>query len=359
MNDRLLVGAGKGLLVFERRGESWRHAGVHFLGMPVSAAWADPRDGAWWAALAHRHWGQKLHRSDDEGASWSPVAPPAYPQGATLKDGRPATLRKIWAIQHGGEDRPGRLYLGTEPGGLFRSDDGGRNWRLEEALWRHPSRQIGWFGAGRDHPFIHSIVVDPRDSEHLYVGVSCAGIFETRDGGAHWTARNQGLIATYLPNPRAEIGHDPHLVLACRAQPEVLWQQNHCGIFRSVNGGASWDNVSGKEGFPEYGFALAIDDDDPERAWVIPAISDEVRVAHNLALCVCRTDDGGRSWRALRRGLPQEYCFDIVFRHAFAAKGPRLAFGTTQGNLFLSEDGGDNWMRIAAFLPRVDSVCFA
>jgi photosystem II stability/assembly factor-like uncharacterized protein len=359
--DTLLIGTAKGLVVYRRQAGGWQVEQVHFTGMPVALAYADTRHNTWWVGLAHRHWGQKLHYSQDEGRSWQAVPMPRYPEGAMIKPGKPATLKKIWCMASAGIDRPEGLWLGTEPGGLFYSADYGQSFSLVESLWNHPSRQDEnqWFGAGRDHPFIHSIVVDPRDSAHVYIAVSCAGVFETRDGGQSWAARNQGLIAAYLPNPQAEVGHDPHLLLACRANPDVLWQQNHCGIFRSADGGQQWDNVAAQGGLPDYGFALAIDHQDPARAWVIPAVSDEVRVAHDLALTVCCTADAGRSWQQLRQGLPQQHCFDIVFRHSFDISGPRLAFGTTAGNLFLSEDYGDSWQCLSNYLARVDVVVFA
>lgn len=357
--NAILIGTGKGLVVFRRKPAGWGIDRVHFLGFPVAMVYVDERTNTWWAGIAHRHWGQKLHYSIDEGRNWTAAQTPVYPSDAVVKSGKPATLRKVWCMAHAGRDRPGELYLGAEPGGLFHSRDGGQTFQLVEALWDHPSRQHEWFGAGRDFPFIHSIVVDPQDSDHFYIAVSCAGVFETRNGGRTWDARNQGLKATYLPNPEVEIGHDPHLVLACRAQPKVMWQQNHCGVYRSTDAGLNWQDVSGPDGFPYYGFALGIDHDNPDRAWVIPAISDEMRVAHDLALCVCRTEDGGRTWRALRNGLPQEHCFDIVFRHSLAVHGEQLVFGTTTGNVFYSEDGGDHWKLLSGHLQRVDSAAWA
>ena len=211
----LLVGTSKGLIVYEKGVESWQVKDVHFVGMPVALIYEDERTNTWWAGIAHRHWGQKLHFSNDLGKNWQAVPTPKYPRGSFVYPDRPATLKKIWAMQHAGIDKPGGLWLGTEPGGLFYSDNGGQQFKLVQSLWDHPSRQDQnqWFGAGRDFPFIHSIVVDPRDSNHVYIAVSCAGVFETKDGGLSWSPRNKGLVAAYLPNPDAEVGHDPHRML--------------------------------------------------------------------------------------------------------------------------------------------------
>lgn len=358
---KILIGTSKGLVIFQKQNDNWQISETHFLGMPISMLFVDERNNAWWAGISHRHWGQKLHFSEDEGRSWNIVPMPKYPAGTEIKNGKAATLKKIWCMNQAGFDNPNSLWLGTEPGGLFNSSDGGKSFQLNQNLWNHPSRlnEHEWFGAGRDFPFIHSIVIDPRDSKHIYIAVSCAGIFETKDGGITWTPRNKGLIAVYLPNPQAEVGHDPHLLLACKSNPDVLWQQNHCGIFRSENGGVLWENVSDKNGIANYGFALAIDHQNDKKAWVIPAVSDEIRVAPNNALCVCRTKDGGKTWETLRNGLPQKDCFDIVFRHSFAKKDKILVFGTTTGNVYLSENEGDKWQCLTNNLARVESVVFA
>ena len=351
-----MLGTRKGLITMKRNGNSWRHHNVSFLGIPVSLTYVDPRNGTWWACLDHGHWGQKLHYSDDQGTNWHEVEAPKFPEGAEMKPGVPAAVRYLWAFAQGGEDQEGVLYVGTEPGGLFKSSDGGKSFELVESLWDHPSRPDHWFGGGRDYPGIHSIVVDPRDSKHVYIGISCAGVFETMDGGQSWEVRNQGLRADYLPDPQAEVGHDPHLLVACPANPDHLWQQNHCGIFRSTNGGKDWLDVTQQDGPARFGFAVAVNEQDPEQAWVVPAVSDEVRVAVDGALCVCRTDDGGNTWQDLRNGLPQENCYDIVFRHALSNNGNTLVFGTTTGNLFVSYDNGDNWETASSTLPMIYSV---
>lgn len=354
----LLAGTSKGLVVYRKVNGNWEAADIFFRGMPLTLVYVDRRTNTWWAGIVHRHWGQKLHRSADEGKNWTEVKAPKYPETTKLSSGKSATLKKIWTIEQAGSDRPNGLWIGTEPGGLFYSEDNGESFFLVESLWNHPSRsdENQWFGAGRDHPFIHSVVVDPRDSDHVYIAVSCAGVFETRDGGKNWNPQNKGLIAAYLPNPNVEVGHDPHRMLLCEANPDVLWQQNHCGVFRSTDAGENWANVTDEKGLANYGFALAVDAENPLRAWTIPAISDLERVAPDLALCVCHTQDGGISWQALRKGLPQKNTFDIVFRHSFDNCQETMAFGTTNGNLYLSENYGESWKLISNNLARVESI---
>jgi ligand-binding sensor domain-containing protein len=360
MRETLLIGTSKGLVIATLTQETWQLSSVHFEGMPVSMVYVDGRTNLWWVALSHRHWGDKLHYSNDQGKSWHEAGLPSY-HNQYYRPGKPAVLKKIWTMQHAGADKPGCLWLGTEPGGLFYSADHGKSFELVEGLWNHPSRldDTQWFGAGKDYPFIHSIVVDPRDSNHVYCGVSCAGVFETRDGGKTWQSKNNGLIAAYLPNPKPEVGHDPHCILICLAKPDVLWQQNHCGIFRTTNGGESWVDVSGQSGFPKYGFALVIDEQDSECAWVIPAQSDEKRIPVDLRLTVCETQDGGKNWKSLNKGLPESFVFDLVLRHGFAKRNKIFAFGTNNGNLYSSFDGGQSWHSFAASLAPINYLHWA
>ncbi len=363
MSATLLVGTTKGLVTFQNSNQGYYSSQVHFEGMPISMIYADPNTGFWWAGVAHRHWGQKLHYTDNEGKTWHSVPMPTFGQRMWRPD-QPAKMKKIWAMAHAGADKPGQLWLGTEPGGPFYSADNGQHFELVESLWNHPSRlkDNQWFGAGRDYPFIHSIVVNPTDSNHIYIGVSCAGVFESHDAGHTWAVRNHGLVAHYLPNPRAEVGHDPHLLLACQANPKAMWQQNHCGIFKSHDAGKQWVDVSGGSEaghFPSYGFALAIDDHDPNQAWVIPATSDEQRVAVNLALCVCHTQNGGQTWQTITNGLPQHHVFDIVLRHSFIKWGNTLAFGTNNGNLYISHDRGQQWQLLTSHLPAIHYLAVA
>ncbi|MBM3216723.1 glycosyl hydrolase, partial [Candidatus Poribacteria bacterium] len=274
---RLLLGTHKGLLILERGNGGWETAHEAFIGVPVPYAFTDPRSGTVWASLDHGHWGRKLSRSTDGGATWDEVPAPTYPDGSEIKPGVPASTLYIWSLAAGGAHEPERLYAGTEPGGLFRSDDGGDSWQLVDSLWNHPSR-TGWFGGGRNNAGIHSILVDPRDSRHVYVGVSCAGVFETKDDGASWAPMNKNVRTDFLPNPLSEVGSDPHCVVACPSHPAAMWQQNHCGIFRTTDGAASWTDVSEPDGLARFGFAVAVDAENPDVAWVVPAQADEKRV---------------------------------------------------------------------------------
>lgn len=360
----LLLGTRKGLLRLERGKSGWKFKDESHVGVPVPYAVRDARTDVLWASLDHGHWGCKLHRSKNQGKTWEEVPAPTYPKGAKMKayltsKALPATLRYIWVIQPGHPSRPESLYLGTEPGGLFESKDGGDTFHLVRSFWNHPTRLDAWMGGGRDYPAIHSIFVDPRNPHRILAGISVAGVFETTDGGRSWSPRNTGLKAEYLPNPNVEVGHDPHLMVACESQPDVLWQQNHCGIFVSRDGAKTWRDISQKKGPANFGFAIAVDPQDPNSAWVVPAVSDEVRIAVDRALVVCRTRDGGKSWETHRAGLPQKNCYDVVFRHALDLSGDTLVFGTTTGNLYFSDDRGKRWTNFGTNLPPIYSVRFA
>jgi hypothetical protein len=366
MSDTLLISTRKGLFTAARTAGQWAITGVDFLGDNVSIALADPRDGHRYAALDHGHFGVKLHRSRKDG--WEEIAAPAYPpkpEGYEEKDlwGRPLnwSTARIWALEAGGAHEPGTLWCGTLPGGLFRSTDRGTSWEMMRTLWDHPKRKQ-WTGGGADLPGIHSICVDPRDSRRVWVAVSTGGVWFTNDGGASWVLRGEGMRAEYVA---PELAHDPivqdvHRLVQCPSDPQRMWVQHHNGIFVSSDEGQTFTEVTGVE--PSvFGFPVAVHPREPDTAWFVPGVKDEKRVPREGKLVVTRTRDGGQSFDVLSRGLPQSQAYDIDYRHALAldAAGERLAFGSTTGGLWVSENQGDSWACITHTLPPVYAVQFA
>ena len=367
MSDSIVVSTRKGLFVFERGASGWRVTRTAFIGDNVTLVLPDARDDTWYAALDHGHFGVKLHRSEDRGETWTEVAAPKYPDKPEGDEdltphGKPLPwdLKLIWALEGAGADRPGELWCGTIPGGLFHSKDRGDTWELVESLWNHPDRRK-WFGGGADYPGVHSVVVDPRDSARVLVGVSCGGVWETTDAGASWTVRAEGMRADFMPpEHRADpVTQDPHRVVACPGDPDKLWTQHHCGIWRSTDGARSWTEIE-EAGPSTFGFAVAVHPKDPQSAWFVPAVSDQHRVPVDGKVVVTRTRDGGRSFEVLTRGLPQDHAYDLTFRHALDIddSGERLAFGSTTGSAWVTENQGDDWVALSHHLPPVYAVRF-
>jgi ligand-binding sensor domain-containing protein len=361
MSERLYVGTRKGLFLYERGpGGKWRIERTAFLGDPVSYVFPDGRDGTIYAALNLGHFGTKLHRSFDSGETFHEIQAPAYPKAEEEeKEGAPS-VKQIWCLEAGGADRAGVLWAGTIPGGLFRSDDRGESWRLNEPLWNVPER-ARWFGGGYDHPGIHSVIVDPNDSKRLVVGVSCGGVWITEDDGGSWQASTKGMFAEYMPpeNRDDPAIQDPHRMVICPGAPNVLWVQHHNGVFRSSDGGRSWQSLTSKPS--SFGFAAAIHPRDPKTSWLAPLVKDERRVPVDGKVVVARTRDGGESFEVLREGLPQEHAYDVVYRHGMDVdhSGDRLALGSTTGSLWLSEDQGDSFRTLSTQLPPIYSLRFA
>lgn len=340
MGERLWVGSRKGLFEL-REGKIAKH---HFPGQPVSALLCD-RDSrdALYCALNLGHFGAKLWRSHDGGGKWEEVACPAYPKE---EDG--AALDQIWVLEKGEG-----LWAGTIPGGLFHSADGGDSWQLVESLW-HRKERAEWFGGGADAPGIHSILVQGKS---LTIAVSCGGVWKSPDNGASWELAGAGMHAPYMPPEQAENPNiqDVHRIARCAAKPEVMWAQHHGGVYRSTDGGLNFKSIGAS-----FGFGVAAHPRDPDTAWFVPAIKDELRYPADGKLVVTRTRDGGRSFETLREGLPQEHAYDLVYRHALDvdASGERLAIGSTTGGLWLSANGGDSWRCISPHLPPIYCLRF-
>ncbi|GJM22408.1 MAG: hypothetical protein DHS20C15_23230 [Planctomycetota bacterium] len=367
MVANLLVSTRKGLFEFERGSDGWAVCDTHFLGDNVTLALHDPRDGSDYAALNHGHFGVKLHRRD-KGGAWQEIATPEYPEKpAASSEVNPMSqqerewkLSLVWALETGGANEPGVIWCGTLPGALFKSSDRGDSWQIVESLWNHELRQ-GWFGGGADEPGVHSVCVDPRDSAHVTVAVSCGGVWRTRDGGDNWELCAQGMRAEYMPPDEAydQNTQDPHHMELCPGAPDNFWVQHHNGIFRSVDDSATWTEIE-EAGPSVFGFGVAVHPRDPDTAWFVPGVNDQKRHAVAGQVVVTRTRDGGKSFDVLRDGLPQSNAYDLALRHALDidSSGDVLAFGSTTGNLWLSENQGDAWSTLANHLPPIYAVRF-
>ena len=340
----LLAGTRKGLFLI-RDGAI---EGPHLPGWSVYHAIQDRRDGSLQVAANNFVYGGTFQRSNDDGKTWQRAEGLGLPEGSDLK------LAETWHVEPGRED--GEIWLGATPGVLFRSTDGGESFAAVQSVIEHPTRDSWEPGAGG--MCCHSIQLDPSDPNRMYIAISAAGTFRTDDGGESWTPKNQGVAADFFPEPDnfPEVGQCVHKLLLHPERPERLWQQNHCGVYRSDDRGDTWERLEGN-GLPSgFGFPLALDPHDPDVAYVIPEEGAENRITPDGRLGVYRTADGGATWELASKGLP-EPAWGAVMREGFSfdAEGG-VYFGTQSGSVFASRDGGDSWTELARQLPPVLSV---
>ena len=352
-NDRAWVATRKGLFELRPSGGTWRIQRVSFLGEPVTMLLPPDGQGRMLAALNLGHFGVKLHASGDAGATWQEVSTPSFPEQPRAAAGPPWKLALIWSLERVGQE----VWAGTIPGGLFRSADFGQSWQLVDALWQRAER-LEWFGGGYDAPGIHSICPHPTQADEILLGISCGGAWRTIDGGTQWQLAASGMRADFMPPEMADNQNvqDPHRIQRCTAQPQVLWCQHHGGIWRSTDNAASWHEL--KAPLSSFGFAVAAHPQDGDTAWFVPAIKDERRVPVAGARVVNGPRDGGRSFEPLRAGLPQQDCYDLVYRHGLdvAGDGCTLLMGSTTGHLWASSDAGESWHAVAQHLPPIATV---
>jgi hypothetical protein len=364
----LLVGTKKGLFLLDSDAarDRWTLREPHYLGHLAYHAVVDPRDRRTLLLAAKAgHLGPTVFRSRDLGKTWSEASrPPAFPKAPEGETGR--VVDHVFWIEPSCEDEPDVWYAGTSPPALFRSEDAGDTWSPVSGWNDHPMWGT-WTEDGADGTpdgsILHSINVDPRDPAHRYHGVSGGGIFETTDGGASWRPFNRDVLANFKPDAYPEYGQDPHCVRLHPLDPDVVWQQNHCGIYRVERPSDRWvrvgDNMPREVG--DIGFPIELHPREVDTAWVFPMDGSDVwpRTSPGGRPAVFRTRDAGRSWTRQDRGLPAEQAWLTVLRQAMTvdrADPVGVYFGTTTGQVWASADEGDSWRRIAEHLPHVYSV---
>ena len=362
----VLVGTRKGAFILssDAKRKSWKLAGPHFLGCIVHHLVLDPRDGkTLLAAVRTGHLGPTLYRSTNMGKTWAEAKrPPAFPKVPEGQKGR--VLDHTFWLTPGHASQPGAWYAGTSPQGLFRSEDGGDTWTGVAGFNDNPD-YAKWVGTEQDLTpdggKTHSVLVDPRDPAHLYVGLSGGGFFASKDAGASWARLNRGCDRVF-PVADPDEGHDPHCV-AFSADPDRLYMQNHCGIYRLDRPSETWDRIGKRmpKAVGDIGFPMTVHPRDPETCWVFPMDGSDVwpRVSPGGKPAVYRTADGGRSWTRQDKGLPKEQAWYTVKRQAMCADDAApvgLYFGTTSGEVWASADEGKSWRCLAAHLPHVYSV---
>jgi hypothetical protein len=346
----LLVGTKRGLFIFEsgdRR--AWKARGPYLIGREVYHVLQDERDGTLWAATDHSVWGAHLHYSVDLGANWETVEDAPH-----YADDR--GLQAIWFVAPGHAQTPDRYYAGIEPAGLFVSDDRCRSWHSVASLNEHPTNTT-WQPAGGGLA-LHSIIVDPTDAQRVYCALSAGGVYRSDDGGGTWHVMNRGVRADFQPQRYPDAGQCVHKLVLHPRLDTRLYQQNHCGVYRSDDRGDNWIEITA--GLPsDFGYALAIDPNHADTAFVIPEESSHMRATVDGMLRVFRTRDAGTTWEPLTKGLPQENAYVSILREGMTADHLEpcgVYFGTSSGHLFASSDAGDSWSLVAGYLPRILSV---
>jgi len=357
-DNLLLVGTIKGAFLFRSASarEEWQKAGPYFAGRSIYALAHDGRNGRnrLWAAVNSPFWGSFLSSSNDFGLTWSD--PETY--NIKFPEGSDVSLKQTWQIAEGRPNEPDTLYCGVEPAALFKSADAGETWSLDRGLFDHPHRTQWMPGGGG--LCLHTILPDPSNPDRMFVAISTGGVYRTDDGGKNWQPRNKGIRAKFLPPDQQypEWGQCVHKVVSHPSNPNRMFLQHHWGVYRSDDAGDSWDDIG--KGLPsDFGFAMEIDPHDANTVYIIPIESDEFRCTPEAKLRVYRTKNAGDSWEPLTEGLPQRDALETILRDNLKADAndpTGLYFGTRNGKLFGSKNGGDSWTMITEGLPAITCV---
>jgi photosystem II stability/assembly factor-like uncharacterized protein len=381
---RVLAGTRKGafILTSDEKREKWDVSGPHFAGWEIYHLKGSPVDpNRIYCSQSSGWFGQIIQRSDDGGKTWfqpgtpageaaAPEGPPKAESNKFVYDSAAAPLtthqwydgtqhpwefKRVWHLEPSLSD-PETVYAGVEDAAIFRSTDGGKSWQELPGLRGHGTGPKWMPGAGG--MAVHTILLDPKNPQRMFIAISAAGAFRTDDGGKSWKPINRGLHSQYIPDPNAEVGHCVHRIAFHPSNPDVLYMQKHWDVLRSKNSGDQWEEVSGN--LPtDFGFCIDVHAHEPETIYVVPIKSDGEHFPLGGKLQVFRSRTGGNEWEPLTKGLPQENCYVNVLRDAMAIDqldSCGVYFGTTGGQIYCSPDGGDNWRPIVHDLPAVCSV---
>ena len=384
---RVLVGTKKGAFILSADGkrEKWEVSGPHFAGWEIyhlKGSTVDPN--RIYCSQSSGWFGQIIQRSDDGGKTWfQPGTPPGetktpdgMPKGESNKfsydvskeTGAPLTthqwydgtqhpweFKRVWHLEPSHTD-PNLVYAGVEDAAIFRSTDGGQNWNELSGLRGHGTGPQWQPGAGG--MCLHTIILDKKNPNRIYIAISAAGAFRSDDAGKTWKPINQGLISQFIPDPNAEVGHCVHHVAMHPSRPDTLFMQKHWDVMRSDNAGDRWHEVSGN--LPtDFGFVIDVHAHEPETIYVAPIKSDSEHFVPDSKLRIYRSKSGGNEWEALTKGLPQSDCYVNILRDAMAVDSLDscgVYFGTSGGQVYASSNAGDSWMPIVRDLPAVLSV---
>jgi hypothetical protein len=361
---RVLVGTRKGAFVLtsDEGRRDWRVEGPHFPGWEIYHLAGSPADPDRLYASQSNGWsGQLIQRSDDGGRTWTVAGNDFHYEGSPgthqWYDGslRPWEFTRVWHLEPSPTD-PDTVYAGVQDAALFRSTDGASTWQELPGLREQGSGPEWQPGAGG--MCLHTILLDPRHPDRIYVAISAAGVFRTDDAGKSWRPVNQGLLSDGIPSPAAEVGHCVHNLARHPSRPDTLFMQKHWDVMRSDDGAEHWHEISGD--LPsDFGFPISVHAHEPETVYVVPITSDSQHFPPEGKLRVYRSRGGGGSWEPLTSGLPQEHCYVNVLRDAMAVDSlPECGvyFGTTGGQVYASADSGDHWAAVVRDLPAVLSV---
>jgi len=376
-NVKVFVGTRKGGIVFtsDEARKKWQADDMQFKSWSVMHMQLDPRDQRLHAATSHFVYGPTTHYSDDLGKTWSQAKQvPALTRpsrsgrpagtvdemfraegGESLAD-KPEKMVQVWHIEPGRATEPGVLYAGAQPASLFVSRDRGETWSINEPLYDHPQR--GKWNPGAGGMCLHTILLDPGNPKRMYIAVSAAGCYRTDDGGQTWAPFNKNVLAEFMPDKYPEFGQCVHKMAMHPSNPQLIYQQNHCGVYRSDNGGDDWIDIGEGRLPSRFGFPVAVHPHDPKTAYIALEESDQYRMSVDSKFSVWRTRNSGNSWERTSKGLPDRAHL-VVLREAMGTDSlpdAGIYIGTSTGQLFHSRDAGDSWELLADFLPPIQSV---